>query len=133
MSTKKSNSFYVNKIRKAIERQGSTYTFVKPVLGDYDDNTGNIETVAVIQGFFHEVRIRTKLVYTEGGIARSKPEPSIMCVYEDVEPYMESLIVNSLVTIGLNQYKVLAVLDISKRKAAAEIILELIDNGGVPF
>jgi hypothetical protein len=77
--------FEVGKVKKEIERSGTTFLVFRRLKNKFGELSGKDEMIFSFQGLYHEKNGFVKVTYGESAITRTKKEPMILCLKPDVE------------------------------------------------
>ena len=119
--------FEVYKLKKELKRSGTDYDFFRAVPNERGEPTNEKEMLGVLRGLYHEQNSHITLSMSDTTQVRSKPVPSILCLYNDVESI--GLTVGDKVKINKKVMKVTGVVNIQEWCLIADVSLEVVDNG----
>lgn len=121
--------FEVYKLNREIKRSGQSYNFYRYDVNDFNERIDDPISICIIEGIYHEEISNVQTTPVDGGLARTKKIPMILCVLnEDVL----NLEMEDFVEINNKMYKVSGVNDISNWGLIADISLEVVDDGRNP-
>lgn len=121
--------FEVYKLNREIKRSGRLYNFYRHAINNFNERIDDPISICVIKGIYHEEISNVQITPVDGGLARTKKIPMILCVFnEDVS----NLEMEDFVEINNKTYKVSGVNDISNWGLIADISLEVVDDGRNP-
>ena len=115
-------SFQINKVVRALKRDGQEFTFERLALNKFGEPTGQKEEIRII-GLFHETTSYISKSATNASIIVKKPSPMILCINFNGVCKGDKLVFN-----GKN-YLVNEVKDLLECNAVFDISLEEIQNG----
>lgn len=123
--------FEVYKLRRELRRIGKDYEFTRKKLNKFKEPTKDVEVVGSITGIYHEaakdVRGVIEITTTETTQVRSKRQPMILCLYEEVDSL--GLKIGDEVKINSRTMKVTGIVNIQEWNIIADISLEVVDVG----
>lgn len=120
--------FFRNKIKRQVDWNGQKMIFKRYVKNKYNELTDDVELEIEITGVFHEGggyggMLNIELYERDGSRSISKMKPMILCMYEEAK----DIIIDDVVQIGNNKYRVVEKNDIKNFNVAFEISLEVIN------
>lgn len=120
--------FFKNKIKRQVLWNGQNMVFTRYVKNQYKEITDEVELQIELQGVFHEGggyggMLNIELYERDGSRSISKMKPMILCMYEDAK----DIVIDDVVEIGNNRYRVVEKNDIKNFNVAFEISLEVIN------
>lgn len=121
--------FEVYKLNREIKRSGHSYNFYRHTINDFNERISEPTSVCIIKGIYHEEISNVQTTPVDGGLARTKKIPMILCVFDE---NVSNLEMEDFVEINNKTYKVSGVNDISNWGLIADISLEVVDDGRNP-
>lgn len=120
--------FFRNKIKRQVDWNGQKMIFKRYAKNKYNELTDDVELEIEITGVFHEGggyggMLNIELYERDGSRSISKMKPMILCMYEEAK----DIIIDDVVQIGNNNYRVVEKNDIKNFNVAFEISLEVIN------
>lgn len=120
------NYFGITQISRAIKTHGQDFIFKRAELDINNEPTDRYNTVATIQGLFHQTRGYITKNTNDGTQSRSKPQPQILTLLSEGS---KLLLLGDELEYNQKRYTVTGVDDINNLGIALDISLEEIDNG----
>lgn len=122
--------FMTNKVQRRIEWSGETYTFTRVVEDKYHRKSDEI--TFTVKGLYHQTNSYQQKSSREGSVISAKPQPMILCLYNNVENIDEMTIVNGLnpelgdkVVVGGKTAVVTGVVDVQELHKVLQVSLEI--------
>lgn len=113
--------FLQHKVERALQRDGSKFSFMIPQFDEYNQPVEEGETVE-ITGVYHELNSFISLTTGDAASVQRKKSPMILTLFtEDVR----KLAKDSKVSINNVEYKITGVLDVQNYGLVADISLEM--------
>ena len=116
-------AFQLNKVRRLINTRGQTFKFIRQVVDDFGEPTGDTISV-VISGVYHETTSYLSKTSDEAATIRKKPSPMILCLWEEAKKVIHT---DELVFNG-KTYKVCEVKNLSEANIVGDISLGEVQN-----
>ena len=119
--------FEAYKIKRELKRSGIEYEFKRSGKNKFGESGGELVTVGVIHGLYHEQSSKIQVTMGDTTQVRTKMTPMILCLYEDAASL--ALEVGDSVMINEKTCKVTGVTNIQEWSIISDISLEVVDNG----
>jgi hypothetical protein len=119
--------FEAYKIKRELKRSGIEYEFKRSGKNKFGEPGGELVTVGVIHGLYHEKSSKIQVTMGDTIQVRTKMIPMILCLYEDAASLV--LEVGDSVMINEKTFKVTGVTNIQEWSIISDISLEVVDNG----
>lgn len=124
--------FLRSKIKRQIQWNGQEFVFERYKKDEYNQITDEVEKEIIIRGVYHDGggyggMLNIEIYSRDGSRSISKLKPMIICLYSD-DPD-ERVLLDDVVKIRDNTYKVVDKKDIKNLGIAFEISLEEVDGG----
>jgi len=111
--------FLQNKLKKRIEWSNETYTFTRAVEDKY--HRKQAETISIeIKGLYHQTNSYQQKSSKDGSITTNKPQPMILCLYEDGSQIQKN---DKTIVNGISML-VTGIVDVQNLHVALQISLE---------
>lgn len=120
--------FEKNKLVRGLKRSGQEYKVLRETKNEFLEPTGEVEEVCSLKAIYHEYHEKSeyiKIQAEEAAVYRSKKRPMLLCLFEDTEP----LTIGDYILINGKRHNIIAVSNILEWNIAADISLEVVDNG----
>lgn len=123
--------FSIYAVKRLLKTQGQQFEFKRAKKNAYGEPIPDSpkETVATVLGVYHETFVRPVISTQDGSAVRSLPQPNILCLWESVQGL--DLTEGDELTIGKNSYKLHGMVDIQKLGIAVDLVLEMVEDGGI--
>lgn len=118
-------NFQLNKVRRLVQSQGIVFTVKRYGLNEFGERDKKNFTEYSLNGLYHEVNSQVQFVTTEGTVAKTKPQPRILCTPEEGSKVQEE----DLIEYKGTKYKVVEAANLLKYDVCIDVSLEVIDNG----
>lgn len=124
--------FEAYKIRREIKRSGETYTFMRPVLNEFGEPSGDEIEVGSLRGLYHEQYERDSNIRLMTGNTtqiRTKKLPMILCIYEDAKTlnlqlgdklYLNDKIFKVVSLVNIQEWNIIG--DLSLEEVATDVV-----------
>ncbi len=119
------NKFLKEKIDRQIKYNGSTFTFNRYGVDEYEQRSDEITETFTFDGLFHETVNHVSLAESDGARVFNVPNSYILCLYEDGEPIK----IDDQVEINEKLYRVTGKTDVNNFQIAYDISLEMVKDG----
>lgn len=119
------NKFLKEKIDRQIKYNGSTFTFNRYGVDEYEQRSDEITETFTFDGLFHETVNHVSLAESDGARVFNVPNSYILCLYEDGEPIK----IDDQVEIDKKVYRVTGKTDVNNFQIAYDISLEMVKDG----
>lgn len=119
------NKFLKEKIDRQIKYNGSTFTFNRYGVDEYEQRSDEITETFTFDGLFHEKVNHVSLAESDGARVFNVPTSYILCLYEDGEPIK----IDDQVEIDKKVYRVTGKTDVNNFQIAYDISLEMVKDG----
>jgi hypothetical protein len=120
-----STSFQLNKVRRLIQSQGTTFTVKRFGLNEFGETNQENVTYYDLVGLYHEVNSQVQLITTEGTITKTEPQPRILCMPDEG---IKAKMGDEIIYKG-TKYKVVEASNPLKYDVCADVSLEVITDG----
>ena len=120
--------FEKNKLVRGLKRSGQEYKVLREIKNEFLEPTGEVEKVCSLKAIYHEYHEKSeyiKIQAEEAAAYRSKKRPMLLCLFEDTE----LLTIGDYIIINGKRCNIIAVSNILEWNIAADISLEVVDNG----
>lgn len=122
-------TFFRNKIKRQISWNGQILNFIRYKKNEYHELTDDIDKIFTFKAIFHEGggyggMLNIELYERDGARTITRMKPMLLCLYEDAK----ELMIDDVVEIGGNKFRVIEKNDLKGWHIAFEISLEK-DNG----
>lgn len=117
--------FERNKLKREIKKSGKEYKFLRAGKNKFGEPSDEPTEVCSIKALYHENNGYISNQVGDAAVYRTKKIPMLLCVYEDAT----SLVSGDYVFINGNKYKVTGVVNVQEWNIAADISLEVVDDG----
>lgn len=124
--------FEAYKIRREIKRSGETYTFMRPVLNEFGEPSGDEIEVGSLRGLYHERYERDsniRLMTSDTTQIRTKKLPMILCIYDDAKTlnlqlgdklYLNDKIFKVVSLVNIQEWNIIG--DLSLEEVATDVV-----------
>ena len=119
------SKFLRNKIDRQIRYNGSTYTFNRYGIDEYNQKTDEIVATIIFDGLFHEKVNHVSLAESDGARIFNVPNSFILCLYE----YGKDIEIDDCVEVNDKMYRVTGKTDVNNFQVAFDISLEMVRDG----
>lgn len=129
------------KVKREIKRNGQTIEFFRAKLNDYGEPTEELECVHKIKGLYYEFAAHQLDTYIQerpvnGGIARTKRTPQILCPWDDLfflnkDNEDDHIMVNDIVYLNGIKSLVVGVVNVMNWNTIAHITFTEVDYGTI--
>lgn len=123
--------FEAYKIKRELIRSGIEVVLRRPRLNQFKEPSNEYEYVGKLKGLYHElsgsVAGYVKITTGDTTQVRSKKDPMLLCLYEDVKRL--KLRVGDQIKINAKMFKVTGVVNVQEWNIIADVSLEVVDCG----
>lgn len=123
--------FEAYKLKRELIRSGIKVVLRRPKLNQFKEPSNEYEHVGKLVGLYHElsgsVAGYVKITTSDTTQIRSKKDPMLLCLYEDVERL--KLRIGDQIRINAKTFKVTGVVNIQEWNIIADVSLEVVDCG----
>ena len=118
-----------NKIKRQIDWNGQEFTFTRYKKDKYGQITEEVELELSVKGVYHDGggyggMLNIEIYSRDGSRTITKMKPMIICLYEEEN----RVLLDDVVHIGDNIYKVVEKVNVKNMNVAFEISLEVVDG-----
>lgn len=117
-------AFQVNKVRRAIQTQGSSFVVTSPVLNAYGEPS-SWTVFKTIRGLYHETTGFISKTVKDGSSINRKSSPMILCLASEVSGLKKGM----KVLHGSKEFALVEVKDLGEAGAIFDLSLEEIQHG----
>lgn len=126
--------FVESKVKNVVKRYGSEFKFKRYELNMMNERTGEFikdsegnEIEMCLKGLYHESAGYIQRTTADGAVTRTKKQPMILCLMSDLSN--AGIKVNDIVVNEKTVYEVVGITDMQGLNVAADISLEVVDDG----
>ena len=111
-----------HKLKLHIDSYGDTFVFKRKILNEYKEKQDdNFNIIKSLEGIYHEQSNNyLSLKTSDSGNVKSKKQPMVICLYEDIGDIKE----NDIVVINDNTFQVSDIINLNELNIVANICLE---------
>lgn len=119
--------FEVYKLKRELKRSGNDYEFMRAVLNEFREPSGEVEVLGTLRGLYHEQNEHVMVSMSDTTQMRTKKVPSILCLYDDTASL--ALVIGDIVKLNGKTMKVTGVVNIQEWNLISDVSLEVVDDG----